>query len=92
MGHRLYSGNLEAYKCAERFVESTGLVVKVTHSYYDSPSMRYNTTIELYELNNTHEPFTVQRFCHRDIDIVYINMTEWLNRQAAAYESWKEVI
>lgn len=89
MGHLLYSGNLEAYKWAEGFVERSGLVIKATHAKYDPASMRYNTIIELYETGNTRAPFNAQKFSHRDIDVLYNNMTAWLNRQAGAYSSWK---
>lgn len=90
MGHQLYSGNLEAFKCACKRLEDAGVEVRVSREYYDPIYMEYREDIELYEPRGSSEALHDRRiFWHRDIDVLYINMTEWLNRQAAAYESWK---
>lgn len=90
MGHQLYSGNLEAYKWAVKRLNNVGIEVSVSPEHYDPLAVAYNESIELYEPQGSSKALLAMRtFWHGDIDVLYINMAEWLNRQAQAYESWK---
>lgn len=84
---QLYSGNLEAYKWAVKRLHDAGVKVEVSN---DPKAMACNKSIELHEPRGSSAAVLARRaFWHMDIDVLYINMTEWLHRQAAAYESWK---
>lgn len=85
---QLYSGNLSAFMAAKDLLKSLGCEV-YSLDFYDDFAMEEVLHIKVYMPGDSTLVLDRQLMAHRDIDVLYIKATEWMDNLAKQLAYWK---